>query len=194
MKDVLISYMKQFSDLSDAELGRIASDVEVARFDKGTHLLHQGDVPDRCFFILKGCIRKFTVDEDGKETTVNFYTEEQSVTIFNQHTSDKTSQYSLSCLEECVLVVGDLSVEQDQYDENPALEAMTRKMIEGSLGEMHDEFATYMSQTPEARFRTLLEKRPGLIDRVPKYQLASYLGITPESFSRIQKRLGSPQP
>ncbi|MBA2176028.1 Crp/Fnr family transcriptional regulator [Halobacillus locisalis] len=191
MKQILIDYMKQFSDLSEAELEKVASEVDVASFPKGTVLLHQGEVPDRCFFILKGCIRKYTVDETGKETTFNFYTEEESVTIFS---NGKESNYSLNCLEDCVLVVGDLSTEQESYDANPALEAMTRKMIEGSMGQMHDEFAAYMSQAPEERFKTLMEKRPGLIDRVPNYQLASYLGITPESFSRIKKRLGSPQP
>ena len=66
---------------------------------------------------------------------------------------------------------------------------MTRKMIEESFGNVQDEFATFIASTPEERFKTLLLKRPKLIDRVPQHQLASYLGITPESLSRIKKRL-----
>lgn len=77
--------------------------------------MHQGEVPKKCYFVLKGCVRQFAVDEAGRETTFNVFTEEQGVTIFNQHTPDKASKYSLSCLEDCVLVVGDLSIEQQMY-------------------------------------------------------------------------------
>ncbi|RSK29155.1 Crp/Fnr family transcriptional regulator [Bacillus sp. HMF5848] len=188
MKDVLIQYMKRFSDLSEAELKKLTIDVPVVTFKKGTTLLHQGEVPDKCYFVLKGCVRQYAVDEDGNETTFNFFTEEQSVTTFNQHTTDKVSPYSLSCLEDCTLVVGDLATEQESYDMHPVLAAMTRKMIEADIGAMRDDFSSFISSTPEERYHALMKKRPDLIDRVPQYQLASYLGIKPESLSRIKKR------
>ncbi|MCA1011724.1 Crp/Fnr family transcriptional regulator [Halobacillus halophilus] len=188
MKDVLIQYMKRFSDLNESELKKLTVDVPVAAFKKGTILLHQGEIPDKCYFVLQGCVRQYAVDEHGNENTYNFFTEEQSVTIFNQHKTDKSSPYSLSCLEDCTLVVGDLSTEQESYDTHPVLETMTRKMMEEDMGAMRDEFSAFISSTPEERYRALLEKRPGLVDRVPQYQLASYLGIKPESLSRIKKR------
>lgn len=191
IKQVLIDYMKRFSDLSDDELANIAEGVPTGSFKKGTILLHQGEVPDKCYFVLQGCIRQYAVDDEGKETTFNFYTEEQSVTIFNQHAEDKASKYSLGCLEDCVLVVGDLSTEQDMYDMEPVLETMTRKMIEEDMGKIRDDFSSFMASTPEERFKALQEKRPELINRVPQYQLASYLGITPESLSRIKRRFGA---
>lgn len=188
IKEILVNYMKQFADLSEADLISLAENVPVGSFKKGTVLLHQGEVPDKCFFILKGCIRQYAIDVSGKETTFNFFTEEQSVTIFNQHSKDKLSNYSLSCLEDCVLVVGDLALEQDAYDQYPVLEMMTRKMMEADMGRIQDEFSSFVASTPEERFKALLEKRAELINRVPQYQLASYLGITPESLSRIKKR------
>ncbi|RBP95430.1 CRP-like cAMP-binding protein [Cytobacillus firmus] len=189
MKDTIIQYMKRFTDLSDAELEKIAEDLHVTTFKKGTILLHQGEVPDKCYFVLKGCVRQYAVDESGKEITFNFFTEEQSVTIFNQHMNNKASNYSICCMEDCVLVEGDLSIEQDMYNMYPGLEKMTRKIIEENIGEMHDDFASFMVSTPKERYKALLKKRPGLIQRVPQHQLASYLGITPESLSRIKKRL-----
>ncbi len=188
MKDVLIQYMKRFSDLSESELRKLTIDIPVATFKKGTVLLHQGEVPNKCYFVLKGCVRLYGVDEHGNENTFNFFTEEQSVTIFNQHTPDKISPYSLSCLEDCTLIVGDLSTEQEAYNMHPVLEELTRKMIEEDLGTMRDDFSSFISSTPEERYQNLVKKRPGLIDRVPQYQLASYLGIKPESLSRIKKR------
>ncbi len=189
MKDILIRYMKRFANLSEAELETIAVDVPIEEFKKGTILLHQGEVPKNCYFVLKGCVRQFAVDEAGRESTFNFFTEEQGVTIFNQHTTDKVSKYSLSCLEDCVLVVGDLSIEQQMYDKHSELETMARKMTEENMGEMHDDFAAFIASRPEERYKALLEKRPELIDRVPQHQLASFLGITPESLSRIKRRL-----
>ena len=188
MKEVLIQYMKRFSDLSESELKKLTVDVPVAAFKKGTILLHQGEIPDKCYFVLQGCVRQYAVDENGNENTYNFFTEEQSVTIFNQHKTDKASPYSLSCLEDCTLVVGDLSTEQESYDMHPVLETMTRKMMEEDMGAMRDDFSAFISSTPEERYRALMEKRPDLVDRVPQYQLASYLGIKPESLSRIKKR------
>ena len=188
MKDVLIQYMKRFSDLSESELRKLTIDLPVATFKKGTILLQQGEVPDKCYFVLKGCVRLYGVDENGNENTFNFFTEEQSVTIFNHHTPDKVSPYSLSCLEDCTLIVGDLSTEQEAYDMHPALEELTRKMIEEDLGAMRDDFSSFISSSPEERYQNLMEKRPDLINRVPQYQLASYLGIKPESLSRIKKR------
>lgn len=191
MKHILINYMKRYSDRTEEELNKIASNVPIEEFSKGTVLLQQGEIPEKCYFILKGCIRKYSVSECGKETTFNLYTEEQSVTIFNQHAADKSSRYRLECVEDCVLVVGDLSEERAAYEENPGLEAMILNMVQGDLGEMHDEFASFMSSSPAERYKALIAKRPELLKRIPQHQLASYLGMTPESFSRIKKRLGS---
>ncbi|WP_214785348.1 Crp/Fnr family transcriptional regulator [Exiguobacterium sp. s183] len=188
MKDVLIRYMKRFTDLNDDECERLVADVPIATFPKGTTLLHQGDVPTKCYFVLSGCIRQYKVDEDGNEHTVDFITEEQSITILTKHHADGRSPYSLACIEECCLVVGDLATEQKQYEENPVLETMTRDMMQEDMGTMRDTFASFMSSTPEERYQAMMEKRPDLVHRVPQYQLASYLGITPESLSRIKKR------
>ncbi|OEH93095.1 Crp/Fnr family transcriptional regulator [Bacillus solimangrovi] len=189
MRDILIRYIKRFTDFTEGELETIVSDVPIEEFKKGTILLEQGEVPVKCYFVLKGCVRQFSINEDGKENTFNFFTEEQPVNIFNQHTLDKASKYSLSCTEDCVLVVGDLSIEQQMYDKYSGLETMTRKLFEENIGEMHDNFAEFISSRPEERYQSLLNNRPDLITRVPQHQLASFLGITPESLSRIKRRL-----
>ncbi len=189
MKSILYKYMSKFTSLTEEQQLTIANEIKIDEFKKGTTLLRQGDVPTKCYFVLKGCIRQYSVNENGKEVTSNFYTEEQAIAVFNNHKLDKSSEYTFACLEDSILVVGDLDMEQVMYTKHTQLEIMTRKMIEENFGKVQEEFATFIASTPEERLKTLLLKRPELIDRVPQHQLASYLGITPESLSRIKKRL-----
>lgn len=189
MKSILFKYMSKLTSLTEEQQQAIANEIQIEEYKKGTILLGQGDVPTKCYFVLKGCIRQYSINEKGKESTSNFYTEEQAIAVFNNHKIDKSSEYTFACLEDSLLVIGDLDIEQDMYSKYTQLEVMTRKMIEENFGKVQDEFATFIASTPEERFKTLLLKRPQLIDSVPQHQLASYLGITPESLSRIKKRV-----
>ncbi len=191
MKDILFDYLSRFTSLSRGEQQKIVDSILIEEFKKGTDLLQQGDVPTKCYFVLKGCVRQYSIDEKGKEITSNFYTEEQTISIFNHHKVDKSSEYTFTCLEDSILVVGDLDNIENMYNKFAQLELMTRKMVEMNFGQTQEDFATFIASTPQERFSALLAKRPGLIDRVPQHQLASYLGITPESLSRIKKRVFS---
>lgn len=189
MKALLRSYMEQFGDFTESEMLAILNEISVVTYPAGTVLLEQGDVPNGCYFILKGCIRQFGIDEEGREVTYEFYTEEQTVALFGLFSESKPSKYSWVCVEECVLVVGDLAEEQVMYDSHDGLERMTRKMMEVTMGEMQEMKSVLISDSPEERYRKLTSSRPDLAARVPQHQLASYLGITPESLSRIKRRI-----
>ena len=135
------------------------------------------------------CVRQFYIDELGKEVTSNFFTEEQAIPINNEQTQGDVSKYSLVCVEDCILVVGDVGSEKTMFTKYPQLETMIRKMMEINLGEIQEQFGEFINSSPEERYESILRKRPQLVDRVPQHQLASYLGVTPESLSRIKKRM-----
>jgi len=191
MKSLLFKYMTKFTSLSDEEQQAIVDDILVEEYKKGTVLLRQGDVPTKCYFVLKGIVRQYLIDEAGKEVTSNFFTEEQAVSIFNRHQQNKPSAYTLTCLEDCILVVGELDDEKGMFNKHLQLESMVRIMVEENLGEVQDELTSFIASAPEERYKALLRKRPHLVNRVPQHQLASYLGITPESLSRIKKRINT---
>lgn len=126
---------------------------------------------------------------NGVETTYGFISEQQSIVILYNKDSDGISPYTVSCLEDCVMIVGDPEQEQADYEAHPELEAMTRLMMQDDMDRKQDELESYIRKTPEAMVKHIMDSRPELLTRVPQHQLASYLGMTPESLSRIKRRL-----
>jgi len=187
--ETLLRFLAKVPDLNDEERLRLAEELPVHEFPKGAVLLRQGDVPDSCFFILEGCVRQYSLDEDGTETSIEFFTEEQAVEIFQGQAGGKPSEYSLACVEDSVILVGDLKTLPATYAKYPKLVPITRAMMERNYAKTKEAFAAFKSSSPEERYRSLLGNRPELLERVPHYLIASYLGITPESLSRIRKRI-----
>lgn len=185
---ILLRLLDQTGGLSEAEKEEILRRLDIRTFPKGTILLREGQSCRYCYFILKGCIREYRLDGNAEHTSA-FYTEQQAAAQFLAYSGGKTSDCYWECTEDCELVVGNLEQETTMYDEFPALKEMTRKMMEADFGNTQEAFARFRSQSPEERYLDLLENRPDLLQRVPQHQLASMLGITPESLSRIRKRL-----
>ncbi|MGE7122520.1 Crp/Fnr family transcriptional regulator [Peribacillus sp. NPDC046944] len=190
MIDILLKYMSDFTLISEDEQRAISESLRIDEYKKGQYLLRQGELSAiTCYFVLMGCVRQFFIDESGKEVTSNFFTEDQAIPIINEKTQDDLSKYSLVCVEDCILVVGDVDSENTMFNKYPQLEIMIRKMMEINVGEIQEQFGEFIGSSPEERYESVLRKRPELIDRVPQHHLASYLGITPESLSRIKKRI-----
>ncbi len=189
MKDILLKHLKRYTDMPDTALMEVIDQLPFSSFPKGTVLLEQGDVPTQCYFVLQGLIRQYSVDEDGVETTVNFYTERQTAAVFSPKQSDEPSKYSLVCAEDSVLLVGSLHDDGNLKNQYPFLDKMLTAMLEDMMAGSQESFADALSLSPEQRYLLLLKKRPELLGRVPQYQLASYLGIKPESLSRLKRRL-----
>jgi CRP-like cAMP-binding protein len=188
-QDVLLRFLAKMPDLDDAERRRLAEELPVREFRKGAVLLRQGDVPVSCYFVLKGCVRQFSLTEDGEETSIEFFMEEEAVLIFGSQAERKPSEYSLACIEDSEILVGVLNGLPAMFAKYPKLVSITRTMMERDFAKTQADFASFKALSPEARYRSLLEKRPELLERVPQYQLASYIGVTPESLSRIRKRI-----
>ncbi len=189
MQNELLHYISQFPALTDEEIREIASNIPVQTFKKGTILLKEGDTADKCFFVLKGCVRQYHLVDDDEEKTTAFFTEEQAVVSFASYSQQLPSKHYWSCVEDSVLVVGSLDYEQEMYQKFPKLAAITRALMEQDFGKTQEALVAFISSSPEERYQKLLAERPALLGRVPQHQLASYLGVTPESLSRIRKRI-----
>jgi CRP-like cAMP-binding protein len=187
-RETLLSFLVSFGELPPDEVAAIADQIVVRSFKKGDVLVHEGEVVTQCYFVLKGCLRQFRL-LDGIEKTTEFYTQEQAAVLFTSQTSQTCSDSYLVCVEDTLVIVGEMQQETSMYQQYPVLEGITRQMMERDFGRTQDRLAQFMASTPENRYLNLLQTRPDLLQRVPQHQLASYLGVTPESLSRIRKRI-----
>lgn len=184
----IIKYISQFMPLTEGEAEEIVKNMKVRAFKKGTVLLKEGQVAKLCYFVLKGCIRQYFL-VDGVEKTTNFFTEGQPVTSYEGTFKHKPSKFYLSCVEDTMLSTSTPEDEAAFFEKFPQLIPANRMAVEEELGKSQALLSSYMLSSPEERYLNLLKTRPELLDRVPQYQLASYLGVTPESLSRIRKRI-----
>ena len=162
--------------------------ISIKTFKKGDHLLREGDISAKSYSIISGCVRQYYL-VDGDEKTTFFYTEGQSIFSPNSTSGRIPAKYYLSCVEYTTVSIITLENQVELYKRFPILESMSRQALSEELNNYQEMLSTYITTTPEKRYLNLLKFRPGLLKRVPQYQLASYLGVTPESLSRIRKRI-----
>lgn len=187
MENEILKYLSKYIVITEEIKSAIVEGVFIKKFAKGTTLLREGEQSNTCFFIIKGCIRSFYI-KNGEEKTIEFYTEEQSVTP-TVYAKECPSDYFLECIEDTIAGVGTPELETEMYHKFPQLESLTRALGEVLIAKNLESFAEYKMASPEERYLNLLKNRPDLLQRAPQHQIASYLGITPESLSRIRKRL-----
>jgi CRP-like cAMP-binding protein len=176
--------------LTEAQAALVDALIPIQSFAKGEVLLKEGQVARHCYFTLEGCVRAYRLVE-GQERTTAFYTEGDPVAPLASYTRRVPADHFLVCLEDAVLAVLERDAEARLYREFPAMEALCRVSMEDAFGKQQAQLADFVTKSPEARYRDLLDRKPDLVKRVPQYVLASYLGIQPESLSRIRKRIAA---
>jgi CRP-like cAMP-binding protein len=184
----LLRYFSRIAPLSDAEAEAIAKSMVVKTFPKGTLLLKEGQISTEAYFVLEGYVRQYSMI-DGEERTQRFFTEEEWVLSLQSFSQHVPANHFLVCAEDTTLVIGTEQRENDLYDRFPRFESISRKVMEKILVEQQEMVSSYQTDTPEERYKKLLQSRPDIAQRVPQYQLASYIGVKPESLSRIRKRI-----
>lgn len=186
--DRLINNFLKFGSLSQLEKEAIIQSTEIKEYKKGDFLLKEGQKSINSYFILKGCVRQYHLF-NGEEKTTRFFTEDEWVISVDEISENPISIHNWICMEDSILVTGNEQKAQKLFDEFPKLESISRKIVESAFSNMQKSILSYRSETPEQRYLSLLKNQQNILQRVPQYHIASYIGIKPESLSRIRKRI-----
>lgn len=187
MQDILFDFISKYVSLTEDEKNIIISMNAFRTVKKGTTLLKEGQNSNETYFVLKGCIRTYYII-DGVEKTTEFYTEMEVLTphcVINK----APSEYYISCIEDSIISISNPEMEMEVFSKFPKFESLCRVLSEELLTKEKINFDKFRTSSPEQRYIHLLQSRPDLIQRVPQHQLASYLGIKPESLSRLRARI-----
>lgn len=187
MQTLLFNFLSKYVTLTEEEKNAIVSLDIFHSVKKGTILLKEGQKSKESYFVLKGCIRTY-YEIDAEEKTTAFYTELEALTP-PCVISKTPSEYYVSCTEDCILLISNSDMEAEVNAKFPKFESLCKKLSEELLAKERMDFDEFKTSSPEQRYLNLLEKRPDLIQRVPQHQLASYLGIQPQSLSRLRARI-----
>ena len=175
----------RFSEKEKSELEDILIFQEVP---KKYPLLKIGEIAREIYFINKGCTRLF-YDKDGEEITGFFFLENMMLGGFESMLTLQPSQQGIETLEPCELVILPFSKFDALHEKIPRLNIFTRKLLAERFVFAQKVVASLILNSPEERYLQLFQRQPELLNRVPQHMLATYLGITPVSLSRIRKRI-----
>jgi len=171
----------------------IKNDIAQADWDQRkipahTTLLYEGDVADNLYFIHSGALRLWHND-DGKDITFQFFFEHQIVASYESFYLEQPSLFSIEAIEDTELLVLKKAKLEALLQKNPALMRVVMNQLSERFIAYTEYFLSRIKESPEKRYISLKESDPQLVTRVPDHYIASFLGITPVSLSRIKKRI-----
>ena len=162
-------------------------EVEVLSIPSKTILLEEGKILDKLYFIRKGCLRFFFYNE-GKDITFQFFFEGDFVASFDSLYKGTPSLFSLESIEPSEVLFIKKKDFYKKIESNPSLRLLYEEKIIERFSFYQHLFLSRIKNTPQQRYEELLKEYPNIIQRVPQHYIASYLGITPVSLSRIRNR------
>ena len=183
----LKKFINQYINISGADLDDVASKFISKVVKKNDYLLRQGDTCKELIFVQRGCLRLYYIDSD-LEVSVWFAFEHSSAIDIYSFISESPSQYFLQALEDTDILFLPKHVLSKLYIAYPTMQEMMRKFWEDVILHLIDRFTALQKDSAEQRYRDLLNK-PEYLQKIPQKYLASFIGVTPTSLSRIRKTI-----
>lgn len=181
-------FANHFTPFSSSEKAIIEDGLIFREVPKKFPLVKLNDICREIYFMNKGCARLY-YDKDGEEITGFFFTENMLLGGLESFLAQTPTIQGIETLEPCELVVIKKEVLEKWFQEIPRMNIFIRKVLEQRFIFSQKVVASYILNSPEERYLGLFQRQPELLNRVPQHMLATYLGITPVSLSRIRKRI-----
>lgn len=190
MYDLILSNISRHIQLTSDEQQLFMSRLKHRKLRKKQYLLQAGDVSKYENFVVKGLLRAYTVDDRGQEHVVMFAMEGWWISDLYSFLADTPASQHIDALEDSEV----LSIEKPDleklYTEIPKFERFFRILFQNAFVTHQQRILAGISQTAEQQYHAFIQKYPTLEQRIPQHQIASFLGITPETISRIRRSAG----
>lgn len=188
MYDLILKNVSRFITLTPEETDYFTSLLKLKKLKKRQYLLPEGEVCRNEYFVIKGCLRTYTIDEKGLEHVVQFSIEDWWTGDMYSFLTQQPSRYTIDALEDSELLYLDKASHEELYTKVPKFERFFRHLLQYAFIAMQERINQTLSQPADERYCSFIEKYPLMERRLPLKQIASYLGITPESLSRIRSQ------
>lgn len=190
MHEKLIAYIGQYanSPLTSEDQALIVATFQPKKLRKKQYFLQEGDVCKYAGFIVKGAMRQYSVDDNGVEHIVHLFIENYWANDRESSTMLTPSVYNIDAWEDTELLIITRAEMLDLMDKIPAIAQMIRLMDERNAIINQRRLSSTISNTAEKRYEEFAAHHPQFIQRFPQHLIASYLGITKETLSRIRKQ------
>lgn len=186
---LLISHIKDHVQLDTEEAVFIAEQIPLEHFEAKTLLLKSGEIATASFFVKSGILRGFYTDDHLNEHVLQFACERWWIADLYSLLTHSPANLSIEVIEKAEVYVLNQDLKETLYQKIPKLERYFRILTENALIAQQQRILFTMSLTAEERFKLFCKKYPGLIHSVPQKQIASYIGVTPEFFSKMKTKL-----
>jgi len=183
-----LTYLEQYISLNEDEVSFIRENISVVHYKKNEVIFRAGNVSQTIYFVCEGMVRLF-YNVDGNEKTAFFYPEGKFMCAGESYTYGVPAQENYQAIEECKIIHLHKSLIERILKEMPQMELIGQIATEGELIVCQKMIANFVCLSPEERYSDLLQQNGALFLRVPQNYIASYLGVSAETLSRIKKRV-----
>lgn len=190
--DKLKNWLKKYSFLTEKDCSLFEPYLKTKRYKAKEYFLSESKICQEIGFVNKGCFRTYYLI-DGKEINTHFVFEHEYVTDYDSFLQSKPSRYFIQALEEAEIVTFNLPALQNAYTQSQNWERFGRMIAEESFKVTTQRVESFLFLDGEQRYLDLLKNRPHILDRIPLYHIASYLGLERESLSRLRKKIAYKQ-
>jgi CRP-like cAMP-binding protein len=184
---IFYKHIFKFSSITEKEFEDILLYFSKVTFKKGESLIKLGEKVNHTYWVSKGLVVSNYIDNGGKEHIIQFANEGCWITDQQAYYNQTTAIFDIVCLEQTELISISFEDREKLCSAIPKMEHFFRKKANDSFVKQQKRLLTYMSNDATERFNLLLKEYPDLIQRIPKKKLASYLGVSRETLSRLRK-------
>jgi len=193
MFEVLASYLIEKGGLTQEELKLVEEVTVQKKIRKRQYLLQQGDVSHYNSFVVKGCLRLYRVGSDGTEHIMRFAVESWWISDYESYNSGLPSKNNIDALEDSELLMIDKAKFDGLVEAIPRFRKMKENLDSRNYEVHQNRILSNISETAEERYNNFIGMCPHISNRVPLHMLASFLGVTRETLSRIRQQYGKKQ-